>query len=77
MSHVDVSDLDFTSDDGHLWLRTDASIAMHPDLRLKSADLKRLSIGLDGSDATDVIERLTGRKLSHDADTLLHNAKAM
>lgn len=74
MSHVDVSDLDFTSDDGQLWLRTDASIAMHPDRRLKSADLKRLSIGLDGSDATDVIERLTGRKLSHDADTLLHNA---
>ena len=75
MSQLSVTDLDFTSDDGHLWLRADASIALNQAAReLKSIDLKRLSIGLDGAEATDVIKRMTGRRLGHDADTLLHNA---
>ena len=75
VSSLNVSDLDFSSDDGQLWIRADATIeGLAAEEGVRSIDLRRLSCGIDGAEAPAVIERFTGKPLSHDADTLLHNA---
>ena len=72
---LNVSNLDFSSDGGQLWIRADATIeGLAAEEGVRSIDLRRLSCGIDGAEAPSVIERFTGKPLSHDADTLLHNA---